>query len=143
MTEEKTPSDASPPKPLPSPWWLRRADQAGVAVLVALAMAATVGWWVRHSGLGGDLVEVEHAEPQAAVFDVDINTADWPELAQLPALGETLARRIVETREKNGPFRSPDDLRRVRGIGPKTLETIRPYLRKEEGGKGEGRKEEG
>ncbi len=99
-----------------------------MAALVLLAMVATVGWWVRHGGLRGDLVEVEHAEPLPTGFDVDINSAEWAELAQLPAIGETLARRIIETRQKSGPFRSPDDLRRVRGIGPKTLETIRPYL---------------
>lgn len=46
----------------------------------------------------------------------------------LPGLGETLAKRIVASRESEGPFRDHDDLRRVRGIGPRTLERIRPYL---------------
>ena len=40
-----------------------------------------------------------------------------------------LAERIVESRETGGPFRDNDDLRRVRGIGARTLENIRPYLR--------------
>jgi competence protein ComEA len=44
-------------------------------------------------------------------------------------VGETLARRIVETRAAEGPFVDFDDLRRVRGIGPKTLERMKPYLR--------------
>ena len=110
-------------------------------MLVLLGLAATAVWWVRHGGLRGSLVEVERAEPQVADFDVDINTADWPELVQLPAIGETLARRIVASRQKDGPFRDHNDLRRVRGIGPKTLERIRPYLRPMEG-KGGGRKEE-
>ena len=60
---------------------------------------------------------------------MDINSADWPELLQLPGIGETLAHRIVESRQSRGPFADNDDLRRVRGIGPKTLEQIRPYLR--------------
>ena len=110
-------------------------------MFVLLALAATVGWWIRHGGPRGNLVEIERAEPQVADFDVDINTADWPELVQLPAIGETLARRIVESRKTDGPFGEHNDLRRVRGIGPKTLETIRPYLRpmkgKEEGGRRE------
>jgi competence protein ComEA len=55
--------------------------------------------------------------------------ADWPELSLLPGVGETLARRIVESRSKHGRFADLDDLRRVRGIGPKTLERIRPFLR--------------
>jgi competence protein ComEA len=75
------------------------------------------------------MVELERAEPQVARFEVDINSADWPELAQLPTIGETLARRIVESRQKGGPFRDHEDLRRVHGIGPRTLEAIRPYLR--------------
>ena len=115
--------------PRQPPWFLRRADQAAVAVLVLLGLAATVAWWVRYGGLRGRMVELEGAEPQVARFEVDINSADWPELVQLPAIGEKLAKRIVASRQKDGPFLDHKDLRRVRGIGPKTLEAIRPYLR--------------
>ena len=59
---------------------------------------------------------------------MDINKADWPELAELPEVGETLARRIVDSRAQDGEFRDHDDLKRVRGIGPATLEQMRPYL---------------
>jgi competence protein ComEA len=74
-------------------------------------------------------VEIEKAAPQLAQFQVDINKAQWPELATLPGVGRTLAERIVQSREETGPFRDTDDLRRVRGIGPRTLESLRPYLR--------------
>jgi competence ComEA-like helix-hairpin-helix protein len=46
----------------------------------------------------------------------------------LPDVGETTARRIVDYRKRNGPFQSLDDLRQVRGIGPKTMERLRPYF---------------
>jgi competence protein ComEA len=109
---------------------LRRADQAVVAGLVLAATAAVIGWWIGQGGLQGRLIEVDRAEPQTARFDVDINAADWPELAQLPGIGPTLAQRIVDCRHAGGRFVDHDDLRRrVRGIGPKTLESIRPYLR--------------
>ena len=121
-----TPQESKRPEPH---WLLRRADQLGVGVLVLAALVATAGWWISHGGLGGRLVEVERAVPQTARFEVDINRANWPELAQLPGIGETLSRRIVESREKEGPFLDHEDLRRVRGIGPKTLQSIRPYLR--------------
>ena len=75
------------------------------------------------------MTEIDQAEPLTARFEVDINAADWPELIQLPGVGQTLAQRIVESRQAAGPFTDHDDLRRVRGIGPKTLEQIRPYLR--------------
>jgi len=46
----------------------------------------------------------------------------------LPEIGESLAKRIVESRDADGPFADHDDLQRVRGIGPKTLDRVRPYL---------------
>ena len=110
-------------------WLLRRADQTAVAALVVIAMAAMVGWWVSQGGWQGRLIEIDRAEPLVAHFEVDINSADWPELIQLPGVGETLAKRIVASRNAQGPFADNDDLQRVPGIGPKTLERIRPYLR--------------
>lgn len=109
-------------------WLLRRADQAAVAAMVLFGLTATAAWWLSQGGWQGRLVEVDRAEPKTARYLVDVNTAAWPELAQLPDLGETLARRIVQSRRRDGPFLDHDDLRRVRGIGPKTLERIRPYL---------------
>jgi len=110
-------------------WLLRRTDQAAVAVLVLFGLLGVIGWWLGQGGLQGRLVEIEEAKPQQAQFVVDVNAADWPELAQLPGIGKVLARRIVEMRENDGPFRDYEDLReRVRGIGPATLEQIRPFL---------------
>jgi competence protein ComEA len=59
---------------------------------------------------------------------VDVNRAGPDELRTLPGIGPTLARRILEARQK-GPFRSVDELRRVKGVGPKTLERLRPFVR--------------
>jgi competence protein ComEA len=113
-----------------SAWLLRRADQAAVVVLVAAGLAFSLGWWASQGGWYGRMIELEKAPPQTARFQVDINAAQWPELVQLPGIGPTLARRIVETRETGGPFLDHTDLRRrVRGIGPKTFEKLRPYLR--------------
>jgi len=110
-------------------WLLRRADQVAVASFVVMAMAAMIGWWAVRGGWQGRLIEIDRAEPLALRFEVDINTADWPELVQLPGIGPVLAQRIVQSRQAAGPFADHADLRRVRGIGPKTLEQIRPYLR--------------
>lgn len=59
---------------------------------------------------------------------LDPNTARADELTQLPGIGKVLAARIVEARAVE-PFRSIDDLDRVKGIGKKTLDAIRPNLR--------------
>jgi competence protein ComEA len=115
---------------LRSRWLLRRADQAAVAGLVLAGLGSTLGWWLCQGGWRGRLIELEKAPAQTARFQVDINAAAWPELVQLPGVGPTLAQRIVQTRETGGPFLDHGDLRRrVRGIGPKTFEKLRPYLR--------------
>jgi competence protein ComEA len=99
-----------------------------VAALVAFALAGMGVYWFANGGHRGELIEIDRAEPRMARYVVDINSADWPELAELPEIGETLARRIVESRAESGPFGDHDDLLRVRGIGPRTLEQMRPYL---------------
>lgn len=58
---------------------------------------------------------------------IDVNHATAAELRRLPGIGPTLSQRIIETREQQ-PFRSVEDLRRVRGIGVKTLERLRPHV---------------
>lgn len=112
---------------LPQPL-IRRADQAVIATLTAIAIAGAVAWWVRAGGLSGGLVDIDNAPPLDYRFLVDLNEAGWPELAQLPGVGPTLAKRIVASRDVDGDFRSFEDLRRVNGIGPRKLEGVRRYL---------------
>jgi competence protein ComEA len=107
---------------------LRRADQAIVACLLLVGLAALAVYYIGHYTLGGGLIEIDRASRRDVQFLVDVNSADWPELAQLPGIGETLARRIVESRQALGPYRDHRDLERVQGIGPLTLERIRPHL---------------
>jgi competence protein ComEA len=59
---------------------------------------------------------------------VDLNTADESELETLPGIGASLAARIVEFREINGPFASPDDLLDVGGMTQGRLDAIEPYV---------------
>ena len=59
---------------------------------------------------------------------VDPNRGPDVELARLPGIGPALAARIVANREGEGAFRRPSDLLRVSGIGPATLERVRPHL---------------
>ena len=61
----------------------------------------------------------------AALRPVNLNTATAPELELLPGIGPALAARIVEDRDRKGPFKSVDDLDRVKGIGPETLRKLR------------------
>lgn len=53
---------------------------------------------------------------------ININTASADELMNLKGIGEKKAKAIVEFRKANGLFKQPEDLTKVPGIGPKTLE---------------------
>jgi len=57
----------------------------------------------------------------AEVQKININTASAEELAQLKGIGPSHAAKIVAYREKNGPFKMPEDLMQVSGIGQKTF----------------------
>ena len=59
---------------------------------------------------------------------VDLNTADEAALDALPGVGPATAKRIVDDRGKNGPFKSVDDLMRVPGIGPKKVDALRDLV---------------
>lgn len=68
---------------------------------------------------------------------VDINTADAATIAkELQGIGPRLAQSIVAYREKNGAFRSADELRKIKGIGAKVLERNRANIKVD--GKAEG-----
>jgi competence protein ComEA len=62
--------------------------------------------------------------PPARVSLVDVNTASFDELDDLPYISPKVAGAIIEGR----PYAKPEDLLRVRGIGPKVLERIRPHI---------------
>jgi len=84
----------------------------GVCVgLLVLAMASTA------------IAEDKGTNPR-----INVNTAPSSELVVLPGIGPKKAEAIVLYREANGPFATVDDLIQVKGIGPKTLEKLRPLV---------------
>lgn len=109
-------------------FWLRRGDQLLVGSLLSVAVALVFVHWLRLSDWGRRTVEVDRLPAGQYQYAVDINEATWVEWAQFDGIGETLAKRIVADRQTNGRFETIDDLQRVKGIGPKKLAEIRPYL---------------
>ena len=67
-------------------------------------------------------------ESTPALGLVNINTATVEELQTLRGIGEQKAGDIVHYREENGPFSRVEDLLKVSGIGPKTIEDLRPFI---------------
>jgi competence protein ComEA len=108
--------------------WIKRSQHKSLLMLVGSCVLMLASYWLYLGGHRGKLIEIDRADPLTAEYLVDINRAGWPEMVQLPGLGETLARRILTDRQLRGPFLDVDDLDRVEGIGLRTLERIRPYL---------------
>jgi competence protein ComEA len=113
--------DASPGQPQPPPPASHRGAQLALGVVIALlfGLLAFRGYG---NGLG--------ARPTQAVQPAltDLNRADRAQLEQVPGIGPGLAKRIDDHRRDKGPFRSVEELRQVRGIGPATLDKVRAYL---------------
>ena len=112
-----------------------------VTFLVILILAGAGFWGVRRFApavfLGKpDLIAVPNdAHPQNRAQPtrnqpalLNINTAATEELQTLPNIGEATAQRIVDYRTQHGDFANVDALQNVKGIGPKTLEKLRPFV---------------
>lgn len=59
---------------------------------------------------------------------VNINTASATELEALPGIGAKTAARIIDHRQKNGPFKKVEELMNVRGVGEKAFLKLKPQI---------------
>ena len=120
---------------------LKLSKAEGAILLIAVDFLAFVtGWTRRGTGQSGPmLVETQRslgdvkltlAAPTSSPESetVDINTAGVEELMTLPGIGEKRAQDIIDEREVNGPYRFPEDLTRVSGIGEATVAGLLDYI---------------
>ena len=119
---------------------------ARASILLLVAAGARWGWEARRplpmlpvdssgvlprlmaEGEAARLDEELRARPLAEGETLDPNTASAAELDRLPGVGPATARAIVASRERDGPFRAPEDLARVRGVGAVTVRRAAPHL---------------
>jgi comEA protein len=81
----------------------------------------------KRKGLNSSESSTENdSKPQTEI--ININTAEKQNLVKLPKIGTVTAERIIRFRDDYGPFKSFDDLLKVKGIGPKTLEKLKPQI---------------
>jgi competence protein ComEA len=106
-----------------STFWLRRKDQLTVTAIAVILFGVFAVSWVAN-----DLTDQANVVERSENYRIDLNSASEIEIAELKGIGPTLAQRIVESRESDGPFTSVDDLIRVNGIGKKKLEANRSWI---------------
>lgn len=118
-----------------------------ILLLMLLCAAVYAAAYASSNAAGRQTVTVEHIASAAAevsaedlgdeaaedeesdeVQTVNINTADQETLETLPGIGSTRAKAILAWRERNGSFRSVEDLLEVDGIGEGLLDRIRYYI---------------
>jgi competence protein ComEA len=81
-----------------------RKNVLALLLVTVLVLAFTSALWAEDTG------------------KININTASVEEIAKLEKIGPSYADRIVQYRKEHGPFEKPEDLMKVKGIGPKTFE---------------------
>ncbi len=100
------------------------------ADLDALNLAAPVEDGQRIVVPARGMIVATDAGPAAMVGGLlDLNLASAVDLEQLPGIGPSLAAAIISYRERNGPFRSVEDLLNIPGIGPTRLSQLRELVR--------------
>jgi competence ComEA-like helix-hairpin-helix protein len=71
---------------------------------------------------------VSAGKKKAPDHPIDLNAANEKELEELPGVGPTTAKAIIDFREKSGRFKRVEDLLVIRGISEAKLKKMRPYL---------------
>ena len=95
----------------------------------ALVLAfVALPWLAPWPAVGAPPSPTENPAPMAAGAPVNINTADVKELMKLEGVGRRVAEKIVEYRDSHGPFKKPEELRKVEGIGSGLWEKNRPRI---------------
>lgn len=101
-----------------------------IGVQIALGFLITAGLFFvlgRWSHAGMSIAPAATTDERTGPA-LNLNLATRAELRLIPGIGDALSQRIIDYRERHGDFRSIEELRKVSGVGPKTLERIRPHL---------------
>jgi len=98
------------------------------SILSIIVVASWLAVLPSHAGAAQQKVAAQTAAKPAATNIININTASAGELDGLPGVGAKTAARIVEYRQKNGPFKKVEELMNVRGVGEKNFLKLKPQI---------------
>jgi len=96
---------------------------------LALAALLLIQGWIAPAGLRASAAPGDETASPPAPAQIDINSAGEEALRKIPGVGDALAKRIVDFRKQHGPFERVEDLMKIRGIGEKSFEKMRPYVK--------------
>jgi competence protein ComEA len=88
--------------------------------LVALVSATPV--------IAGQSRPAPQASAKSVSGTININTASITDLQKLPGIGAKTAGRVIEYRQKNGPFKKVEELMNVRGVGEKSFLKLKDQI---------------
>ena len=97
-------------------------------VLSFVAAALLIVALPSHALAGQSKTSARSAAKPASTAVVNLNTASAIDLEALPGIGAKTAARIVEYRQKNGPFKKVEELMNVRGVGEKSFLKLKPQI---------------
>jgi len=134
-------------------WGLTRQEQRiALFLLITFAVGCMVLWWRRQrpappvdarvirefaersATAAPESAQVSLSSPSAlpveksAAGPINLNSATIAELMELPGIGAVMAKRIVDHRRAHGRFAKPEELLKIKGIGKKTFEKLRPLI---------------
>lgn len=95
-------------------------------VLIACTGIAVADWFIKPAA--PEYAEILASSEVPGKYLVNVNTADEDELRELPGIGETYAKRIVEFRQAHGDYTCIEDLTNVEGITEKLAEKLRELI---------------
>ena len=98
------------------------------AALIAVSTSLCVPANAQTPAPSGGNAASRSAGKAAPAGAININTASAAELETLPGIGAKTAARIVEYRQKNGPFKKVEELMNVRGVGEKNFLKLKPQI---------------
>lgn len=99
-----------------------------------VAVNAGQGRWEKIGEISADgrtTFTTEAIEAPSRSIVIDINKAGAAELDRLPGIGPAKAQAILDARERLGGFKTIEQLDEAKGIGPATVEKLRPYIKLE------------
>ena len=101
-------------------------NPARVVIVVGLVALGSLSPWSADAAPPSRSGATTTSAPDTA--RVNINTADVKELMKLEGVGRRVAEKIVEYRDAHGPFKKPDELRKVEGVGDSLWERNRTRI---------------